>query len=226
MKIYCGCRDCDGTAQVTVSKWDCFQLEANGEKCGSGWNYGPALPLPLEPSLKVRNHSPTGFEFGYGGSGSAQLALAILLDCYIDATANNPVGQAERRYQDFKFEVIAKLPPKWELTSEQISKWLATKQPKGKHVPSLVFPAILMRDGEELPVDVEADFYPAVRAMHPSGPTPDEPAFVDIGHVKDRQGREVSVTGDELDVLTEQAWAERPDVDDWPPGAAEPCDDY
>jgi hypothetical protein len=35
--------------------------------------------LPLGPSLKLRNHSPTGFCWGYSGSGPAQLALALLL---------------------------------------------------------------------------------------------------------------------------------------------------
>lgn len=35
-------------------------------------------PLPLR--LEIRSHSPTGFEWGYGGSGPAQLALAILAD--------------------------------------------------------------------------------------------------------------------------------------------------
>ena len=33
-------------------------------------------PLPLR--LEVRNHSPTGFEWGYAGSGPSQLALAML----------------------------------------------------------------------------------------------------------------------------------------------------
>lgn len=32
----------------------------------------------LNPRLDLFNHSPTGFEWGYGGSGPAQLALAIL----------------------------------------------------------------------------------------------------------------------------------------------------
>ena len=35
---------------------------------------------PLNPRLDLWNHSPTGFEWGYGGSGPAQLALAILAD--------------------------------------------------------------------------------------------------------------------------------------------------
>ena len=32
-----------------------------------------------ERSLRVRNHSPDGFSWGDGGSGPAQLALALLL---------------------------------------------------------------------------------------------------------------------------------------------------
>ncbi|HXR05085.1 MAG TPA: DUF6166 domain-containing protein [Verrucomicrobiae bacterium] len=36
--------------------------------------------VPLNPRLDLYNHSPTGFEWGYGGSGPAQLALAILAD--------------------------------------------------------------------------------------------------------------------------------------------------
>jgi len=32
--------------------------------------------VPLNPRLDLYNHSPTGFEWGYGGSGPAQLALA------------------------------------------------------------------------------------------------------------------------------------------------------
>ena len=30
----------------------------------------------LDPRFDLWNHSPTGFEWGYGGSGPAQLALA------------------------------------------------------------------------------------------------------------------------------------------------------
>ena len=35
-------------------------------------------PLPLR--LELVNHSPTGFGWGYSGSGPAQLAVAILAD--------------------------------------------------------------------------------------------------------------------------------------------------
>jgi len=80
---------------------------------------GEGKPLDLEASLKVVNHSPTGFCWGYCGSGPAQLALAILLD-HFD-------GDRERAlslYQDFKFEVISKLPmdEDFVLTDEQVDK--------------------------------------------------------------------------------------------------------
>lgn len=55
----------------------------------------------LEPSLKIFNHSPSGFEVGYGGSGPAQLALAILMMFTDDSTA-------VQLHQDFKWEFIAK----------------------------------------------------------------------------------------------------------------------
>ena len=57
-------------------------------------------PLDPSPSLKVRNHSPAGFNWGYGGSGPAQLALAIML---------RVTGKSDG-YQDLKFKVIAGLP--------------------------------------------------------------------------------------------------------------------
>jgi len=73
---------------------------------------------PLK-SLRLRNHSPDGFEWGYGGSGPAQAALALLLD----HTRNR--GVALTLYQDFKFKVVAGLPDEWELTGDQISEVIA-----------------------------------------------------------------------------------------------------
>jgi hypothetical protein len=55
------------------------------------------------PSQGVFNHSPAGFNWSYGGSGPAQLALALLLE-FTDR------GAAVRHHQDFKWRVIAKLP--------------------------------------------------------------------------------------------------------------------
>ncbi len=72
--------------------------------------------LPLNPRNELRNHSPTGFAWGYGGSGPAQLALAILADYLQDDT------RAQKLYQKFKIAVIAKIPQNesWQLTDEEI----------------------------------------------------------------------------------------------------------
>lgn len=59
--------------------------------------------LRPDVSLKFRNHSPDGFNWGYGGSGPAQLALAILLK-YMSPE------EAIIHYQDFKWNWVAKLP--------------------------------------------------------------------------------------------------------------------
>ena len=48
-------------------------------------------------------HSPTGIEWGYGGSGPADLALSVLL-----ALADERAAGA--LYQRFKHEVVARIP--------------------------------------------------------------------------------------------------------------------
>lgn len=60
-------------------------------------------PLTPHRSQKIRNHSPDGFNWGYGGSGPAQLALAICLELYGEERARS-------MYQDFKFKHIGSLP--------------------------------------------------------------------------------------------------------------------
>ena len=57
------------------------------------------IPLDPAPSQHVYNHSPDGFSWGYGGSGPAQLALALLL------FYTNP-KYAVANYQQFKFDVL------------------------------------------------------------------------------------------------------------------------
>ncbi len=78
----------------------------------------------LDPRLDLRNHSPTGLEWGYSGSGPAQLALAILADLLNDDELANSL------HQKFKFQVISGLPKhSWELTSEVVRQFLATHPP-------------------------------------------------------------------------------------------------
>jgi len=54
-------------------------------------------------SQRVLRHSPDGFNWGYAGSGPAQLALAILLTVM-------PEKEAVAYHQDFKSIVIGALP--------------------------------------------------------------------------------------------------------------------
>jgi uncharacterized protein DUF6166 len=79
MKTYVGRRNPDGLCSVQV----------NGH--------------PLRLRLDLSNHSPTGFEWGYGGSGPAQLALALLADVIDD-------DEALALHQDFKFRLVGRMP--------------------------------------------------------------------------------------------------------------------
>jgi hypothetical protein len=101
MKHYHGCRGPDGTAGVRVV-----------EQQGGDAVVMRALPLRLD----LCNHSPTGFEWGYGGSGPAQLALAILADVF----HNDQL--AVRLHQDFKWMAIAPLAREapWQMSENEV----------------------------------------------------------------------------------------------------------
>ena len=83
----------------------------------------PHFPYPLPTRLDLANHSFTGFEWGYGGSGPAQLALALL------ARATGDDRLALDFYQAFKTEIVASLAEdEWTLTQEFILGWAASKR--------------------------------------------------------------------------------------------------
>ncbi|AIZ65626.1 hypothetical protein PK28_18075 (plasmid) [Hymenobacter sp. DG25B] len=68
-------------------------------------------------------HSPDGYEWGYAGSGPAELALNILL-LFADYATANPL------YQDFKQEFIADLPRTngtSTISATLIQAWLAMR---------------------------------------------------------------------------------------------------
>lgn len=113
---------------------------------------GKRYPLPL--FKEIRNHSPTGFEWGYNGSGPAQLALAILADhfgpdhlpCYCPFCGSSMDGsqctepecaydarkdqyqsiQGEVvHYQDFKRDIVCRFRSLgFTLTSDEINTWV------------------------------------------------------------------------------------------------------
>lgn len=77
-------------------------------------------PLELEPSLAVWRYSTTGFEWGFQGSGPAQLALALLLDHTGDRV------KAQSHHQRFKADVVARWRDmQWRLDPNEIDAWLA-----------------------------------------------------------------------------------------------------
>lgn len=87
------------------------------------------LPLYLDEV----NHSPTGFEWGYRGSGPAQLAYAILRSYFEIVVGKKPREAAlwaEKEYFGFKETVVCNYFGRswtWELDSDQIKSWRVGK---------------------------------------------------------------------------------------------------
>jgi len=107
--------------------------------------------LNPKPSQRLWNHSPTGYEWGYAGSGPAQLALALLLD----ATGDKDLSV--KLHQKFKFDVVAKWKQgsNWSITRTDILAWIKDQEEKKK-------PA-----ADELPPPMERV---EVQASSPIGP--------------------------------------------------------
>lgn len=68
----------------------------------------------------VVRHSPSGFNFGYAGSGPADLALNI---CRMFTTPEI----ADMRYQDFKREFLGADGDRLEIKRDDIMRWMADK---------------------------------------------------------------------------------------------------
>ncbi|GAB3328315.1 DUF6166 domain-containing protein [Haloplanus salinarum] len=72
---------------------------------------------PLDLRYDLLSASPAGFEWSYGGSGPAQLAIALLAHAFEDEFA-------ERHYQRFKREVVSELPEeRWILRKRNLDAW-------------------------------------------------------------------------------------------------------
>lgn len=79
-------------------------------------------------------HSPDGFEWGYGGSGPAELALNILAAFVPPSSDGEPVTRcrqgicsatADRLHQDFKRDFIAGMPEEGgTISGDSIREWL------------------------------------------------------------------------------------------------------
>jgi hypothetical protein len=91
----------------------------------------------------VAYHSPTGFSWGYGGSGPADLALSILAhhlgvtptQANPNRTAwhyyadDHPARLAFRLHQPFKWDIVARFEvgDPWVLTTEEVAHWIARR---------------------------------------------------------------------------------------------------
>lgn len=101
-RFYKGTRDANDTCRVIIE----------------GEFEGPdAKQLPLRQD--IQNHS-VSFEWGYGGSGPAQLALALL------AHALGDDDRALALHQLYKEEVVQSLPHnEWLISRDGIIAWAA-----------------------------------------------------------------------------------------------------
>jgi len=78
-----------------------------------------SIEKKLDPRYDLINHSPDGFEWGYSGSGPAQLALAIC------ASVLNNDSLALSVYQEFKDTVIADIKTSsWTLPESKVKEYI------------------------------------------------------------------------------------------------------
>jgi len=75
-----------------------------------------------EPLRHLVHHSPTGFEWGYGGSGPADLARSIIADAL---GTENPDPAV---YQEFKRMFVAGWGDRWEIALDEIRTWLEKRK--------------------------------------------------------------------------------------------------
>ena len=79
-----------------------------------------AFVRELDVTARARQHSPTGFAWGYGGSGPAALAHSLLTDVMGESYANV-------HYMEYKWDIIAGLhqDQPWVMTDKDIREWAA-----------------------------------------------------------------------------------------------------
>lgn len=105
------CRDCVWTAY-----WGAWTLHGALVQRREVVPWG-VREEPLDPRLDLVRHSPTGFAWGYGGSGPAQLALALCAD----ALGGRREDVALRVYQEVKRRLVEPLEgSSWMLTRADV----------------------------------------------------------------------------------------------------------
>ena len=124
MKVYSGTRDFD---RDSTTRGEVPVVVQNIVGDGSS---------DRRPLTHVSYHSPDGFEWGYAGSGPADLALAILADYFEEPpefvlaalhSMWSPGSKAAVFHQSFKEAFVAiEQRDEWQLHSDDIEAWLQT----------------------------------------------------------------------------------------------------
>jgi hypothetical protein len=83
--------------------------------------------------MHIERHSPDGFQWGYGGSGPADLALSIMvhhLNVTCGFTWDRAVQEADCWYQAFKREFLVGIgdQDQLDISSARISEWFTAKK--------------------------------------------------------------------------------------------------
>ena len=100
------------------------RIQINGEiVTGDVWINGK--PLSLGKRLGIENLSPSGFSWGYQGSGPAQLALLLRYLSRRDAVY---------LHQENKRDVIARLPQTDIDTEIPVGEWLETQKNETRQI--------------------------------------------------------------------------------------------
>lgn len=85
---------------------------------GAIFDVAVVVTVDNKPLKHHFRHSPDGFNWGYGGSGPADLARSILWDLI-------GLEPYPGLYQTFKWKVVAKWGDVWQINSEEIQKWIS-----------------------------------------------------------------------------------------------------
>lgn len=71
-------------------------------------------------------HSPTGMEWGYGGSGPADLAISIIADAAPEYVRDGQRPAVDPNlYMGFKRDIVIWLPRDgWRISAEDVRRWI------------------------------------------------------------------------------------------------------
>jgi hypothetical protein len=94
---------------------------------------GARVEVDGKPLRHYPLHSPTGFEWGYGGSGPADLAVAILADVLGETPTRDELNRGTpecwRLHQEFKWDVVSLFDrDTWMLGEDRILAWLEPRR--------------------------------------------------------------------------------------------------